>query len=134
MFEDALIKNGFTKKEAKVYMSVLEYGQANMSMIARTTKLERSTVYDVVSRLENKAYVSVFKLKGIQQVVATPPNIIVASLKNSIKEVESILPSLMDIAFHSVIKPKIKFYEGMKGVKQVLREFSYSIRNLCILE
>ncbi len=126
MFEDILVKNGFTRKEASVYLAVLECGQANMSMIVRKTKLERSTVYDLVARLEARRYLSVLQLKGVKQVVATPPNIIVASLKNSVKEVENILPDLMDVAFHSVVKPKIKFHDGLEGVKQVLREFSYT--------
>ena len=41
MYENILIQNGFTPKEAKVYLSILEYGQATMSMIARKTNLKR---------------------------------------------------------------------------------------------
>jgi len=124
MYEKILVQNGFTPKEAKVYMSILEYGQATMSMIARKTKLERPTVYDIVSRLENKGYANTIKTKGIKQVTVTPPNIIIESIKNSLNQAEQILPDLMEMAYKSPIKPRIKFYEGKKGLKQVLTEYS----------
>ena len=126
MYEKILIKNGFTLKEAKVYLSILEYGQATMSMIARKTQLERPTVYDIVSRLENKGFASTLKTKGIKQVTVTPPNLIIESIKNSLNQAEKILPDLMEMAYRSPIKPRIKFYEGMKGMKQVLSEYSLS--------
>ncbi|MBT5346847.1 hypothetical protein HOJ01_01625 [bacterium] len=100
MYENILIKNGFTPKEAKVYLSILEYGQATMSMIARKTKLERPTIYDIVSRLENKGYASTLKTKGIKHVTVTPPNIIIQSLKSSLKQAEKILPDLMEMAYN----------------------------------
>lgn len=129
MYENILVKNGFTPKEAKVYLSILEYGQATMSMIARKTKLERPTVYDIVERLENKGFASTLKTKGIKQVTVTPPNLIIESIKNSLNQAERILPDLMEMAYRSPIKPRIKFYEGMNGMKQVLSEYS-----LCIEE
>ncbi len=126
MYEKILVKNGFTPKEAKVYMSILEYGQATMSMIARKTQLERPTIYDIVSRLENKGFASTLKTKGIKQVTVTAPNLIIESIKNSLNQAEQILPDLMEMAYKSPIKPRIKFYEGMKGMKQVLSEFSFT--------
>ena len=124
MYENILIQNGFTPKEAKVYLSILEYGQATMSMIARKTNLERPTIYDIVSRLENKGYASTIKTKGIKHVTVTPPSIIIQRLKNSVFRAEKILPDLMEMAYKSPIKPRIKFYEGTKGLKQVLTEYS----------
>jgi len=133
MYEKILVQNGFTPKEAKVYLSILEYGQATMSMIARKTNLERPTIYDIVSRLENKGYASTLKTKGVKHVTVTPPNIIFQSLKNSLYQAEKILPDLMEIAYKSPIKPRIKFYEGTKGIKQVLREYSHSTENAYVI-
>ena len=126
MYEEILIQNGFTLKEAKVYLSILEIGEATMSMIARKSKLERPTVYDVVKDLQQKGLAFITEKKGMKYVSALSPMVLLDRFKNSFNKAESILPDLLEMAYKSPLKPRIKFYEGMDGIKEILKEYSHA--------
>lgn len=126
MYEEILIQNGFSKKEAKVYLATLEYGEATISMIARKTKIERPTVYDIAEDLKKRGIILFQNKKGIKHISALSPQILFERFKDNFKRAESIFPDLINMAFHSPIKPKTRFYEGLEGIKEVLQEFSYS--------
>ncbi|MBD3331102.1 hypothetical protein GF354_06300 [Candidatus Peregrinibacteria bacterium] len=126
MYKEILTQNGFTSKEAKVYLSVLEIGEATMSMIARKTKLARPTVYDIVYDLQKKGVLFINQKKGLKYVSALAPRILIDRFKHAFTKAESILPDLLELAYKSPLKPRIKFYEGIEGLKEILKEFSYS--------
>jgi HTH-type transcriptional regulator, sugar sensing transcriptional regulator len=126
MYEQILIQNGLLPKEAKVYLAVLEIGEATMSMISRNAKIERPTVYDIVHELQTKGIVFVNKKKGIKYVSAVSPRILIDRFKDSFGKAEAILPDLLNIAYKSPLKPRIKFYEGLNGLKEILKEFSFA--------
>ncbi len=121
-----LMNNGFEHKEAIVYLCVLEMGELPVSRIALKTNLKRSTTYTIVESLHRKGYVSVNIHKGMQYVSAISPQVLIDSFKRSAGMAEEILPELINIAYASPFKPRIRFFEGLEGIKQVLREFSHS--------
>lgn len=129
MIEKILIKNGFSTKEARVYLAILEYGESTASMISKKAKVERSTVYDVVSDLKNKGLVFVQDKKSVRHFSALSPEILIERFRDNLKRAESIMPDLISMAYSSPIKPRTKFYEGINGLKQVLRDFSHSNEN-----
>lgn len=126
MYEEILIQNGFTKKEAKVYLAILEIGEATMSMISRKAKLERPTVYDIVKDLQQKGLAFITVKKGLKYASALSPKVLLDRIKISMNKAESILPDLLDMAYKSPLKPRIKFYEGMDGLKEILREYAHA--------
>ena len=97
-----------------------------MSTIARRANIERPTVYDVVADLSKKGILFISTKKGLKQVSAVSPKILIDRFKDSFQKAETILPDLINMAFSSPLKPRIKFYEGMQGFKDILKEFSYS--------
>lgn len=125
-YEEILRQNGLPEKEAKVYLAVLEIGEATMSTISRRAKLERPTVYDIVHELQTKGMVFINTNKGIKYVAAISPRILIDRFKDSYGKAEAILPDLLNMAYKSPLKPRIKFYEGLNGLKEILKEFSYS--------
>jgi sugar-specific transcriptional regulator TrmB len=124
MIEEILIQNGFSPKEAKVYLAILEIGEATMSMIARKAKIERSTVYDVVNDLQQKGFAFITVRKRLKYVSPISPSVLIGRFKNSATRAESILPDLLDLAYKSPLKPRIKFFEGLDGIKLIFKEFS----------
>ena len=126
LIEQVLVDNGFESKEAKVYLCVLEMGEMPVSRIAQKTHLKRSTTYVIVESLKLKGCLSTSNKKGILYVAAVSPRVIVDKLKGSVKMAEEILPELLNIAYASPFKPRIRFFDGKDGIKQVLKEFSYS--------
>ena len=124
--EEILIQNGLSPKEAKVYLAILEIGEASMSMIARKTKLQRPTVYDIVGDLQKKGLAFINTKKGLKYISPVSPRVLVDRFKDGFLNAESILPDLLEMAYKSPLKPRIKFYEGIDGLKDILREFSYT--------
>lgn len=45
---------GFTQREAKVYVTVLEMGSSIASMISKRTGLKRTSVYEILEALKQK--------------------------------------------------------------------------------
>ncbi len=70
MIEEALRLNGFTDKEVKIYLAVLEAGEATVGRIATRTKLKRTTVYTVIEGLIHRGLLSEQARKGIKRIAA----------------------------------------------------------------
>lgn len=126
MIERILIENGLTEREAKIYLMVLELGESTVLQIAKRTQMKRTTVYDVVEKLRSHGVVSVMRRKGSQCVSALPPRVLVDRFKQSAEMAESILPQMMELAYSSPLRPRMRFYEGMSGLKDILREVSHA--------
>lgn len=126
MIEQILMQNGFTQKEAKVYIATLEGGEIPVSHIAQKSHLKRTTVYDILEILKERGAVSIVKRRGIYTVSALPPQNLIDRFKRSATLAEGILPQLLELAYSSPLKPRMRFYEGIDGLKEILLEMSYS--------
>lgn len=122
MIEQILTQNGFTDKEAKVYLATLEIGEATIGSIATKTRLKRSTVYSLVEELLNKSVLSMQKRRGIKRISALPPQVLIERFRHALALAEGALPALLDMAYSSPLKPRVRFFEGMEGIKEVLLE------------
>jgi hypothetical protein len=45
---------------------------------------------------------------------------LIERFERSAEAAKSVLPQLMDLAYASPVKPRIRFYDGMEGIKQIL--------------
>lgn len=126
MIEEILMQNGFSEKEAKVYVAVLEVGEATVAQIGQKAHLKRTTVYDILEPMRDRGIVSITKRKGSHRVSALPPQTLIDRFKRSATIAENALPQMLELAYSSPLKPRMRFYEGIDGVKDILREMSYS--------
>lgn len=126
MIDRILRDNGLTEKEARIYLSALAAGEATVALLARKSRLERPTVYGIVEKMKGKGLLSLAKRRGIQYVSALPPRVLVDRFKRSAGMAEQALPQLLEMAWSSPLKPRIRFHEGMDGLKEILREFAHS--------
>lgn len=126
MFENILIENGFTTKEAALYLSVLEAGELTLARAAENAHLKRSTVYSLVEGLEQRGVLSITKRRGISYVSALSPRLLVEHFERSAEMAKSVLPQLMNLAYTSPVKPRLRFYEGVEGIEQILFEAACS--------
>ena len=127
MIEQVLIDNGLSLKEAKVYLAVLEMGEGTIAQIAAKSRIKRTTVYSLVDSLKTHGIVSPNKRRGIHYVSPLSPSILIQRFKNASDRAEASLPELLDMAYNSPLKPRIQFFEGMEGVKEILGQFSQSL-------
>jgi HTH-type transcriptional regulator, sugar sensing transcriptional regulator len=126
MHKDILVQNGLSEKEAELYLTVLEAGELTHSQAAKKSGLKRSTVYSLVEGHKDKRILSTHNRRGIKYISALAPRLLIEHFENSTEMAKSILPQLVDLAYRSPIKPRIRFYDGIDGIKHILFDASSS--------
>lgn len=119
MLQKELEKMGFEEKEAKLYLALLELGEASVQDMARKSGLKRTTVYHILDSLKTRGFLSLAQ-KGKKTVyIAKDPR----SIGEEIKEKEAIfkktLPELLSVTNFLEKKPTIRYFEGLSGIKEV---------------
>ena len=64
MIENELKKLGLSEKEIKVYLALLELGEAAVQKISQKSKVNRATTYVILEGLAKKNLVSEIEKKG----------------------------------------------------------------------
>jgi len=121
-----LEKLGLTIEEARVYTFLLKEGGAFPSRIARECKINRSTVYKILTRLDIKGLVSEVIKKKKQFYQPEPPRKLKTQANYQLKEAEEqlqntqkLIPKLEELVLQSDTNPQVKHYSGKSGVMQV---------------
>ncbi len=122
MLEKELQKAGLTDKEAKVYLAVLELGEANIARIAQKSKVKRATVYLAVDSLKEKGLLSVAQKGSKTFFYAEDPRNIQKQLKEKEEAVSKIMPELLASFSFLDKKPNTRYFEGKSGIKQVFED------------
>ncbi len=119
---------GFSEKESDVYMALLELGRGSVSKISLKAGINRTTGYDILSSLVTKGVVSISGKVPKQEYAAESPEAITTYLKKvaeqtaqNIRKSEDLLPDF-DLLYAKKNRPKIRFYEGTDGLKNVYED------------
>ncbi len=113
---------GFDDKEAIVYLTTLEFDGASNNSIARKTKLNRITNYEILKRLEKRGAIVSYKKRSGRYFVAIDPRIIIQNAKEKVVLAEGALPELMARINTIERKPKIFFFDGLEGIKDIYKD------------
>ncbi len=134
MIKETLEELGFSDKEADVYLAMTKLDQATASSIAKETGIIRTTVYDILEGLMQKGLISKVKKSGKTYYYSLSPDKLIDYLEREKREfskkvdlqkekVSKIMPKLVSIQnLHSVNKPKVRFYEGEKGMREAYED------------
>ncbi len=113
---------GLTEVEGKVYLALLELGGGYVSSIAKKAKTPRVNCYHTVEKLTEKGLVSFITKDNVRYYSAEPPQRIVASLEEKVRYAKGILPELLSMTNALTFKPKIKYFEGLEGIKNIMED------------
>lgn len=116
---------GLTDEESAIYLMLTEYGTSSVANIARVTKLGRVNCYHHLEKLSKKGLVSSSQKSKIKQFSAENPRIFVNQEKERLNLAESIVPDLLNLASQHPRKPKIQFFEGRQGIKNIFTAMLY---------
>ena len=124
--EAEIKKLGLSVKEAKVYLAVLELGQAPPAEIAVHSGINRATTYVILEELKKKGLVSTF-FKGKKMIFAVESPERLKNLfeieehrvKESFSGLRKILPDLDKLYESRGERPKVRFFEGVEGIKAI---------------
>lgn len=120
---------GFSEKEARVYLSLLETGTSLVTDVAKKAGIKRSTAYVVLESLSKQGLVSITEHKNIRLYSPAPPERLVQNLENKSRHyselvgtARAILPELKSYYSGTGPKPKVQFFEGTEGIKSVYED------------
>ncbi|KKQ62229.1 MAG: Transcriptional regulator, TrmB [Parcubacteria group bacterium GW2011_GWE2_38_18] len=113
---------GLNEKEAKVYLALMQLGTATVPSISKRAGTKRPTTYLILEDLRKRGLVTPMP-RGITTIfTAESPEKILESENEKKKIIEASLPDLLAIYNTKKEKPKVRFYEGTRGVEEVYAE------------
>ncbi|MGI9410321.1 MAG: TrmB family transcriptional regulator [Hyphomicrobiaceae bacterium] len=122
--EQALLDLGLTAKESRFYIAALELGQAPVREIARKARISRTNAYDVLARLAAQGLVSQAETGPSQNmvVIAERPEHLVDMIEHRRRLALDVMPELKSLHNQSRSTPRVRYYDGLDGIKNVLSE------------
>ncbi|MFH1030557.1 MAG: helix-turn-helix domain-containing protein [bacterium] len=110
---------GLTEKEAKVYLAALELGPASIQALTKKSAIKRSTVYEMIKNLKKAGLMSE-TIKGKRRLfIAAEPETLKRIIKQKEKMLSEIMPELKSISNIGFTKPKVMYYEGREGIREI---------------
>lgn len=124
MLLEQLEKFGLSRKEASVYLVLLELGHSPVQEIAKKSGINRSTTYVLLNSLSDHGLVSISDKSGLKIYNPAPPERLIQFLEESVKKytelvglAHNVLPELKAMYIGVGPKPKVQFFEGLEGIK-----------------
>lgn len=123
MLTKELEEFGLSEKEAKIYLALVELEIATAHQVAERADVNRSSTYVVLDSLLHKGLVSVSNDKNVKQYVATNPEVLLREIDTEIEQkkivregINKILPELKALHRETKKRPKVRVFEGKKGL------------------
>lgn len=105
--------------QAAVYFAALELGGANIQVIARKSGIKRTSIYNFIDELKARGLILETIKRKRKMYSGVDPEQLVELEKTRVAELERSLPELRAIKNISRTKPRVSFYEGIVGIKEV---------------
>ena len=128
MFEQELKELGLTGNEARIYLTLLQTGAANPSLIAEKLGLHRGYVYDALDRLAERGIVNTILINNKQHYQATNPENLVELLRLKLETIEHIVPSLKKLASIAEQDTLVELHEGERVYRTLLKDIISSTK------
>lgn len=125
-----LLRFGFSDKEAKVYVALLEHGPCGAPDVAAITQVPRASCYTILDSLCERGLAQAYVGKEQRRYVAHSPELLFALVtkeKESIIQKEACLEALVPrlLALHEEsarAKPRVRYGEGFVGLRKMQEE------------
>jgi sugar-specific transcriptional regulator TrmB len=119
-----LLKLGFNKNEAKVYLILIKFGKADAGQIIKETHFHKNIVYDNLEKLINKGLVS-FIIEGKKRIfqIASSNSIVEyfeqeeKEINKRKKEAEKLSKEISKLAKQIPSVQEAKVFRGVQGIK-----------------
>lgn len=116
-------QSGFTEKQARVYLALLELGRCGVGQIAQHAELKRPIVYVIVQELMKRGYATQLLGLGTKRYIPTDPRKLLQALQAHLDDFSFMLPLLHGLHERGQKKPFVEFYEGKDGVVSAFQLF-----------
>jgi sugar-specific transcriptional regulator TrmB len=119
--KEVLQELGMEPREANIYLTLLRREYATASKIAEDIGVDRTTTYDILSRLIDKGLVSYAIKNNVRHFKAAPPQQLLTDLKEKQKHLQKIIPNLLAMEKHAKEETSVELFRGKEGIITVLK-------------
>lgn len=113
---------GIEEKPAKVYLAALELGGDGATAISKRAGVERVNTYYILDQLAKDGLIYSAEKEKKMIFVAISPKKLEVLAQARLEKIKRALPELMAVENSGPAKPKIKYFEGLEGIKQMFEE------------
>ncbi|MBI4068072.1 helix-turn-helix domain-containing protein [Candidatus Kaiserbacteria bacterium] len=110
---------GLSEQEVGVYLAALELGQAHIQDISRKSGVKRTSIYNFIDSLKDRQLLSEVKKGRRKLYAAVSPHHLVDEQKSKVLSLERLIPQLLAIQNNAHNKPRVMFFEGIEGIKEI---------------
>lgn len=114
-----LTELGFAEVEARLYLAALELGTASASDIARKADIQRTYFYDLSKKLLAQGLLKRTSRGKKEMYQATDPSKLIGLQETRLERLKAEMPRLQAMHGNTHNRPRVFFYEGLDGLKQV---------------
>jgi sugar-specific transcriptional regulator TrmB len=130
---EGLAQIGLTKTETKVYLTLLELGEALTGTIASKANLYRKNVYDALNNLHKKGLVSFVVKSNRKYWKALDPKKIESIINEKSELVKSIIPELSEKFKTKIKRKEVIYFEGLQGMKSFYDDMYKENKNIYVI-
>ncbi|CDY74607.1 Transcriptional regulator, TrmB family [Caballeronia glathei] len=120
--EHALGQVGIDGNRARFYLAALELGEATIAAVSHHAGIGRTNAYEVLERLIADGLISRIQRGAKVFVQAQDPFVILRRIEEQRRLAAELLPQLRSLHNRAGSKPRVRYFEGAEGIKEVLRD------------
>lgn len=123
---------GFSEKEAKIYLALLELKEALPSTISRRSGVKRPTTYVVLEQMQAKRIVKSLKKGKLDYFQPINPYTLLEKHYNKYNALEKAIPELLQLHDKYAITPQMTVFEGKEGLIRMMEDTLTSSEDLLV--
>jgi sugar-specific transcriptional regulator TrmB len=113
---------GLNQKEAQLYLAGLHLGSAPASDYSKKAGLNRITAYSTLEEMVHKGYFTTVKKVRAKWYAPVAPEYLTLEVRKSADALDRALPELRSLQGAKYRKPRVRFFEGIEGVRHVYQD------------
>ncbi len=110
-------KIGMSRAEIDVYLMLLKESPNTATSISKKTNLNRSHIYDTITKLIEKGLASSYEMNNVKYFSASNPEKITEHIKEVKDNAEKIVLELKKIKSSVQEESKVQLFKGKNGLK-----------------
>lgn len=124
-----LLKNGLNEKQARIYLCLLDLGQATVSQAADAAGLKRPLVYLLLSELKERGLVMELTGRAVKRFITVDPRLFLKQRQDALADLEFMMPALVRKHEHEIApRPRVTVVEGAAGILRMYRQFGRAMK------
>ncbi|MBS3094077.1 hypothetical protein J4474_00270 [Candidatus Pacearchaeota archaeon] len=124
---------GFEKREVKIYLTLIKSNSETALEISKATKIDRTTIYDLLNKLMHEGFVSSMKKNNSTYFKAISVTDLLLHFQDKINSLEAVSEKLKELENKEKDEVGCELFIGLEGLKTVFRDLLNSKKNYKVI-